>query len=946
VELAQNAADAASRAGVPGRLLLRLAGPPGSRTLLAANTGAPLDAAGVEALSTLRASAKRDDTRRTVGRFGVGFAAVLAVTDEPAIGSRSTGSVRWSRTETHAQCVAVPELESELSRRGGHVPVLRLPFAAAPLAVPDGYDTVVVLPLRDDDAEALARRLLTGIDAALLLALPALRDMDIEVDGVLRELEASWDADTVAVTEAGIPTRWLVVAASGAVEPALLADRPTEERARPSWSVVWALPVEPSAGTTPLDAVIHAPTPTDEPLELPALLVATFPLDTARRRITPGPLRDFIIQQAAQAYTEVLRRAPADLTPTLIPRGLPAGEVDAVVRRAIVARLPETPFLPGGLRPRDAVAVDPPDADLLDVLQPVLPGLLSAAWSRDRAALDVLGVRRLELADVVDLLGELDRSPAWWRQVYDACAGLATVDRDSLAALPVPLTDGRTVRGARGAFLPDSGLDAAATALGLRIVHPDAVHPLLERIGAVAGTPRALLGDPAVRAGVASSEESAEQETIRDAVLTLVAAADLGPGELPWLGRLAMGDGLTAADLVLPDSPLLPLVEDGVLEVVPPTLLQRWGRSALVATGVLDCFTVLRAADVVLDQASVDSDLTDLADVDAWMTDVVHALRGNSQLPPVMMELVAVRDLDLVRADAWPQALALLAAEPLLRDAVTSPALVQHADGRRADVVPYTTWWLRHHAEVDGRRLGDLCVPDADAVVRALYDPVPLDLDSELLRALGIRRSLTELLAEAGGPEEALDRLGDPDRQVSRDALRSACLALAQLQPDRVPPPAQLRALVGSSVCVVPASAALVVDRPDLLPLLASRPVLLVPASLAEPLADVLSVSLASEAVAGRVESSGVRRPVPAVVREVLPAAPLEWMEHDDLVVDGVAVEWRVLDGVVHASTLNGLARGLALAAGSWQRRHLVAEVLADPATAAVLRDEQDFDDR
>src|SRR3954451_22367564 len=68
VELAQNAADAAVPAGVPGRLRLELSGD----TLRAANTGAPLDAAGVEGLATLRASGKRDETG-TVGRFGVGF---------------------------------------------------------------------------------------------------------------------------------------------------------------------------------------------------------------------------------------------------------------------------------------------------------------------------------------------------------------------------------------------------------------------------------------------------------------------------------------------------------------------------------------------------------------------------------------------------------------------------------------------------------------------------------------------------------------------------------------------------------------------------------------------------------------------------------------------------------------------------------------------------------
>src|SRR3954463_2891234 len=93
-ELAQNAADAAVRAGMPGRLRLELSGD----TLRAANTGAPLDADGVQGLATLRASAKRDDAG-TVGRFGVGFAAVLAVSDEPTVVS-TEGGVRFSADRT------------------------------------------------------------------------------------------------------------------------------------------------------------------------------------------------------------------------------------------------------------------------------------------------------------------------------------------------------------------------------------------------------------------------------------------------------------------------------------------------------------------------------------------------------------------------------------------------------------------------------------------------------------------------------------------------------------------------------------------------------------------------------------------------------------------------------------------------------------------------------
>src|SRR5688500_17618665 len=132
VELAQNAADAAVRAGVPGRLRLELTGD----VLRAANTGAPLDADGVSALATLRASAKRDEPS-TVGRFGVGFAAVLAVSDEPAVHSTS-GGVRFSAGGTRAEVAAVGSLADEVARRDGAVPVLRLPWPAAGEA-PDGF---------------------------------------------------------------------------------------------------------------------------------------------------------------------------------------------------------------------------------------------------------------------------------------------------------------------------------------------------------------------------------------------------------------------------------------------------------------------------------------------------------------------------------------------------------------------------------------------------------------------------------------------------------------------------------------------------------------------------------------------------------------------------------------------------------------------------------------
>ncbi|HSK61512.1 MAG TPA: hypothetical protein VK935_20910, partial [Actinomycetospora sp.] len=96
VELAQNAADAAERAGTTTVLRVRIvrgtqrsgaaAPEAGDSALHVAGAGAPLDADGVAALASLRASAKRDGGG--VGRFGVGFAAVTAISDAPRVVTR------------------------------------------------------------------------------------------------------------------------------------------------------------------------------------------------------------------------------------------------------------------------------------------------------------------------------------------------------------------------------------------------------------------------------------------------------------------------------------------------------------------------------------------------------------------------------------------------------------------------------------------------------------------------------------------------------------------------------------------------------------------------------------------------------------------------------------------------------------------------------------------
>lgn len=963
VELAQNAADAALRAGVPGVLRLTLRGD----VLTAANTGAPLDATGVESLSTLRVSGKRGEAG-AAGRFGVGFAAVVSVCDAPSIGSRGAGAVRWSRDDTAALVSSAPELAGELSARSGHVPLLRLPFASGPLEVPEGFDTLVRLPLRDAAAVAAVRRMLQEAGPALPLGLPALTAIEIDVDGEVRTVAADG---------------WHVVSESGEFTPdevaALFADRPTEERTRPYWSVRWAVPLsggEPEPLPAAVPPVVHAPTPSDEPLDLPALLIASFPMATDRRHAAKGPLADFLVDKAADAYVRLLRELPRtprllDLVPALMGKG----ELDASIRRAVLRRLPGTPLLPALSAPAPAVRtpsfadaeVYEPDAEwrvehparepegdgwvvagreasvvagsgeLLAAVADFVPGLLPAGWPARHPAMASLGVRRVELAEVVDLLsGEVveGREPSWWRSLYEV---LPADDPESLGALPVPLADGRLVRGPRGTLVLEldghGGLDL--TPLGLRIVHPDAAHPALLRLGAAEATPRTILDDPLTKAAVAQSLDNPDPEPVARAVLSLVEAAGPAPGEAPWLAELALrgadGELYPAGELMLADGALARLVEPGShLGVAAADLEEAYGPRVLAAVGVLDGFAMVHDSDVLLDHDDCDHDLDG---EDEWLDHVLDLL-PDLDVPPVVAEFAAVRDLELV-AD-WSAALELLTRPPLR--AALHPLRIGGVE-----VPSYTAWWLAGHPVLGGRRPRELRLPGADPLLQGLYGDAPAGLDAGALAMLGVRTTLAELLASHGGPEELLDLMADESIEVDRAQLRALWMALAAVEPDRVAPPSRVRAVLDGEIVVATADDAVVVEAPDLLQLVADRPLVLAPYDLAEALSELLDLPLAGELATGEVTSEGTVRQVPSEVRSLLPAAPETYVEHEKLLVDGVACTWRFFEGAVHCTGMEGLARGLAWATGQWNDRLAVAALLRDPAAVPLLLAEADL---
>src|SRR3954447_139329 len=384
VELLQNAADSAvATAAHRTKVLFRLR----DGILEVANTGAALTADGVESLATLRASAKRG--RTSVGHFGVGFTAVLAVSDEPAIVSRTTGGVQFSRTRTLEEVAGVPGLRKELDRRHGAVPILRLPWPMLDgYQPPDGYDTSVRLPLRD---EAQALRLLHNIDPSLLLVLPRVEEVVLEIGERRRLLRCEWSGDDAVLvedtTEVGSRTHssWAGVVRRGSVPAEVLLDRPVEERARSRYEIRAFAPRTGWPSDVP--RVVRAPQPTDEPLGLPVVLAAPFPLEAMRRHVVPGPLLDLLVREAAGAIAALAERLSGqdlpDVALDLVPLGLPAGPVDGLLREALAGLLSEARLLPGRRRGRDCAVLDigAVDDDAYDLLADVVGGLLPARYA-------------------------------------------------------------------------------------------------------------------------------------------------------------------------------------------------------------------------------------------------------------------------------------------------------------------------------------------------------------------------------------------------------------------------------------------------------------------------------------------------------------------------------------------------------------------------------------
>ncbi|MDJ0393804.1 ATP-binding protein [Rhodococcus sp. G-MC3] len=786
-ELAQNAADAAGRGGVGGRLAVWAAG----KDLHIANTGAPLDLGGVHALTALRVSAKTSG----VGRFGVGFTAVRSVSDE--IEFRSTaGGVRFSADDTRAALE-----DAGLTIPDAGVPVLRLawPVDEVPL---EGFSSEIVL--RGVGGDLVETMRAEALD--LLLELEAL--VSIEVAGEVLERTVTGDGlESVAIGD----RHWWQY---------------RTDHAR------WLVPVVDGIPVPAGSDVLRAPTRSDEELSLPAIVIADVPMQPDRRRILPGAPVDCI----AEGYGAFLAALPPKFRPLLIPiPGFARSEVDGILRERIIKESSSARWLSSAagadLIPLRAMLLPGLTDELGSLLAEVFPDLVAAALSgpRHAAALAAVDVHRIGLARLAEMLTGIDREPSWWGRLYDALTPLVAdgVAAEELAALPVPLADGRTVTGPRTAVL-GTDVGSVGAVHWARLIHPDAASGLLSRLGAATATATDLLADPALQA-LLDDLDWDDSDAVRDVTGSVLALA-AGARDLPsWIGLLPLEDSdgeLRAADeLLLPDAPLARLLtEDSPFGLVAESVARRHGPQALRAVGVGWGFAAL------IDDLPTGPD-HDLDDEESWW----------ASLPEDPAVLTAVRDLDLVDEGLWPDALTQLVSEPLTRAAL-------QAEGG------YTAWWLRTHARIDGVRLGCFRAP-SDETFAGLLDPLDHPHADDVAAALA-----PNVCDSAWFTRLIISRLADPARQPTPVVIARAHRLVAEavssgrVELDDLDVPGRVRAVTGALVDPVDA---LVLDQPWLVAVVPADVAILSTMDTAISLASVLDVRIASESIESEVVGVG-----------------------------------------------------------------------------------------
>lgn len=340
-ELIQNGADA--MLGEPGRIQVVLT----RECLYVANQGRPMTVEGLSSLMGTHLSRKRGEE---IGRFGLGFKSVVAISDRPQILSRS-GSFGFDRRRAQERIrPIVPQ---------GPYPLLRLAEPLDPHRMADEDETlrelmewattVVRIPLMKG-YEDLATDIVS-FPAEFLLFSPhaeklILEDRHARVSRVVNVRRA---ADGVlTLDDDGQETTWRVASQKHSPSREALEDA-GELAHRETITVWWAIPYQRRAAVGQFWAFF----PTEDRTTLAGIVNAPWKMGDDRRNLLPGRFNKEILTEVVPAlmsrvWHELVDTSdPSSLLDVLPARGRESRSwADDVLNEPVFRRLSAVPSLP------------------------------------------------------------------------------------------------------------------------------------------------------------------------------------------------------------------------------------------------------------------------------------------------------------------------------------------------------------------------------------------------------------------------------------------------------------------------------------------------------------------------------------------------------------------------------------------------------------------------
>ena len=343
-----------------GRVEVRLT----NNRLYCADDGTPIHSDGVRALMFSHLSPKRGTSQ--IGTFGLGFKAVLGVSDSPEFFSRS-GSFRFDRSRSRERVRAIePNAVS--------YPVLRLPEPIDPAVCSEQDATlrelmgwavnIVRLPLMPGARDDLRDQMI-AFPAEFLLFVAHVRRLALtdDADEVNRVLELERIDYEYLLADGGATTQWRLFERTHMLSSDARADRrPGDDR--DEVPISWAAPLDRLGRPGEFWSFF----PTNTASLVPGILNAPWKTNEDRQNLLAGRYNHELIETASELIAEALPDLSTDDDPArhldALPRRHEAGDPEHadLLRNCLMRALQERPIVPdqdGNLRRIRSISYPP-----------------------------------------------------------------------------------------------------------------------------------------------------------------------------------------------------------------------------------------------------------------------------------------------------------------------------------------------------------------------------------------------------------------------------------------------------------------------------------------------------------------------------------------------------------------------------------------------------------